>query len=95
MTQISSDDVQDLARMSGLELSSDQQEHLRRDISATLDYVELLGELDTDGIAPTYHLNDLSNVWRDDTARSSLTSQQLLQLAPDQANHQIKVPKVL
>jgi aspartyl-tRNA(Asn)/glutamyl-tRNA(Gln) amidotransferase subunit C len=96
MTQISRDDVQHLAQLSSLQLSSIELDGLQTDIATILDYVDQLGELDTTGIEPTYQVTDLENVWRDDVViDSSVSREQLLALSPDALGHQVKVPKVL
>ncbi len=96
MTQISADDVRHLAQLSSLQLSDDEIGNLKNDIANILEYVELLTELDTENVTPTYQVTDLENVWRDDVVENSdVSREQLLALAPDEHNNQIKVPKVL
>jgi aspartyl-tRNA(Asn)/glutamyl-tRNA(Gln) amidotransferase subunit C len=96
MTQISRNDVQHLAQLSSLHLSDSELDGLQADLSNILQYVEQLGELDTAGIEPTYQVTDLENVWRaDQVPSSSVSREQLLALAPETANNQVKVPKVL
>ncbi len=96
MTQISRDDVQHLAQLSSLQLNDDETDSLQQDIENILHYVEQLAQLNTDGIEPTYQVTGLSNVWRDDTVIDSGVSREvLLGLPNEQAEHQIKVPKVL
>lgn len=96
MTQILSDDVRHLAQLSSLQLSENEVEALRQDIGGILSYVEQLGELNTEGVEPTYQVTDLENVWRDDeVVPGDITREQLLALAPETTNDQVKVPKVL
>ncbi len=96
MTQISRDDVQHLAQLSSLHLSDDEITSLQADISNILQYVDQLAELDTAGVEPTYQVTDLENVWREDQVIDDhITREQLLALAPEAANNQVKVPKVL
>ena len=96
MTQISRDDVQHLAQLSSLQLDDGEVDGLQQDIQNILGYVEQLADLDTRDVEPTYQVTGLSNVWRDDTvADSPVTREALLALAVEQADHQIKVPKVL
>ena len=69
---------------------------LQTDISNILGYVEQLGKLDTHGVEPTYQVTGLENVWRDDTIIDyGISRQELLERAPESADNQIKVPKVL
>ena len=96
MTTISRDDVQHLAQLSSLQLSDEELDGLQADLSGILQYVEQLGELDTAGVEPTYQVTDLENIWRDDqVAEGGVGREQLLALAPEAANNQVKVPKVL
>lgn len=96
MTQISSDDVRHLAQLSSLQLNDDEVNSLRQDIAGILTYVQQLGELDTTNVQPTYQVTDLENVWREDEVTEDVvTRERLLALAPESANNQVKVPKVL
>lgn len=85
-----------LAQLSSLQLSDDEVADLQQDIAGILSYVEQLGELDTADVQPTYQVTDLENVWREDeVVEDEVTREQLLALAPESANNQVKVPKVL
>lgn len=96
MTQISLDIVLRLAQLSKLQINDDEADALSTDISNILGYVEQLDELDTSEVEPTYQVTGLSNIWREDKAISEGPDRDaLLALAPDQADHQVKVPKVL
>lgn len=96
MVQITTDDVRGLAQLSALALSEDEVAALTSDIQTILTYVNKLDELDTADVQPTYHVNGLHNVWRDDEiVVSDVSREQLLALAPEQQSNAIKVPKVL
>ena len=96
MTQISRDDVLHLAQLSSLELNEAEIDGLRIDISNILGYVQQLGKLDTQGVEPTYQVTGLESVWRDDTIIDyGVSREELLALAPEIADNQVKVPKVL
>ena len=95
-TTISRDDVLHLAQLSSLQLSDDEIVSLQNDLGSILEYVKQLGELDTSGVEPTYQVTDLENVRRDDAVQQHAADREkLLALAPDSAQNQIKVPKVL
>lgn len=96
MTEISRDDVLHLARLSSLQLADNEIDGLQTDIANILGYVEQLGKLNTDGVEPTYQVTDLENVWRDDTIIDyGISRERLLELSPESASSQVKVPKVL
>lgn len=96
MTTITRDDIAKLAQLSSLSLSDDETTELQKDITNILSYVEQLSELDTTGVVPAYQVTGLENVTRADQVEvSSVTREQLLKLAPESQDNQIKVPKVL
>ena len=96
MSAITTDDVRHLAQLSNLQLSDSEVENLRGDLENIVGYIAQLSELDTSGEEPTYQVTGLQNVWRDDTVQAgSVTSEQLLALAPERVEHSVKVPKVL
>ncbi|HEY1085477.1 MAG TPA: Asp-tRNA(Asn)/Glu-tRNA(Gln) amidotransferase subunit GatC [Candidatus Saccharimonadales bacterium] len=95
MTQISLADVANLATLSSLQLSDEEITGLQKDISNILSYIEQLSELDTNGVEPTYQVTGLENVWRTDEIQMGVSREQLLALAPESKDNQIKVPKVL
>lgn len=96
MSTITTDDVLSLARLSNIQLSDTEVESLKNDLSGILAYIDMLGELDTGDIEPTYQVNDLQNVFREDTInQGSVTRDSLISLAPESLDNQVKVPKVL
>lgn len=96
MTNISRDDVVHLATLSSLALTDNEVDAMSDDLTAIIDRIEVLGELDMTNIEPTYQVTDREFVAREDIVeKSSVGREELLALAPDTANHQIKVPKVL
>ena len=96
MTQISRDDVLYLAQLSSLELNDSEIDGLQADISNILGYVNQLSKLDTSGVEPTYQVTGLESVWRDDIIIDyGVSREDLLALAPESSEYQVKVPKVL
>ena len=97
MSNITTDDVQHLAQLSAISLDDPADvEALRQNLEDIVHYVEQLSELDTRGVEPTYQVTGLSNVWRPDIVQTSdVTREELLALAADRADHQVKVPQVL
>lgn len=96
MTQITRDDVLHLAQLSSLQLNEAEIDGLQTDISNILGYVEQLSKLDTSSVEPTYQVTGLENVWRDDEVIDyAISREDLLARAPESADNQVKVPKVL
>lgn len=95
-TTISRDDVLHLAQLSNLQLAGEEVADLQEDLSIILDHINELAELDTSGVEPTYQVTDRENIYREDVVQHHPAARDaLLSLAPEQANDQIKVPRVL
>lgn len=96
MTKISRDDVLHLAQLSNLQLNDSEIDGLQADLGNILGYVELLNNLDTSDVEPTYQVTGLQNVWREDKVINyGVTREELLARAPESVDNQVKVPKVL
>jgi len=88
-------DVEHVAKLARLELSTEEREQFTEQLNAILSYAEKLNELDTEHIAPTSHVLKLVNVMRDDVIRPSLTIEQVMRNAPEEEDDQFRVPAVL
>ena len=92
---ITAEQVRQVAKLSRLSLSPDQVDDYARQLSAILDYVQKLNELDLDGVEPLYHPGDRHSVTRDDQPGPSLDTAEALQNAPDRCGPFFRVPRVL
>ena len=92
---VSLEDVRHLAELSQIRLDKTELASLASDIDRIVGYIDQLDELDTAGVEPTFQLTGLENVWRTDEVKPQLERRELLQLAPDSEDGQVKVPKVL
>jgi aspartyl-tRNA(Asn)/glutamyl-tRNA(Gln) amidotransferase subunit C len=88
-------DVRYVANLARLELSDDEVATFQPQLEAILGYVEKLSQLDVSGIDATAHASHTFGRMRDDVPHTSLTAAAVLQNAPDQAQGQIRVPKVV
>ncbi|MBX4188870.1 Asp-tRNA(Asn)/Glu-tRNA(Gln) amidotransferase subunit GatC [Candidatus Saccharibacteria bacterium] len=96
MSKLSRDDVLKLAALSKLRLSDDEVEQLRTELSEILNYVEVLDQVDVDGLEPTYQVTGLKNVFRpDDSKDYGYELEELLKNAPAIQDGHFKVKKVL
>ena len=87
--------VRKVARLSRLELTEAEVEEFTGQLSAILDYVEKMNELDTDNIEPLAHCLPISNVFRQDRVKESLGTEKTLGNAPQRDGDFFKVPKIL
>ena len=89
---ISKDDVLHVARLARLELSDPEVERFQGQLSAILDAVSKVQELDLADVPPTSHPLDVVNVWRDDEPRPSLPVDEALANAPGRRGDLFEVP---
>lgn len=88
-------EVEHVARLARLELSTEEKERFTHQLNDILQYVEKLKELDTEGVEPTAHAIPLQNVLRGDAVRPSLDREDVLANAPDREEAFFKVPKII
>ena len=89
---ISRDEVLHVARLARLALTDEEIERLGGQLSAILEAVGKVSELDLAGVEPTAHPLDLVNVWAEDEPRPSLTVDKALANAPDREAGFFRVP---
>lgn len=88
-------EVESVAHLARLELSAPMAEKMSGQLSAVLDYIAKLNELETKDVEPLSHAGGLSNVFRADEPRPSLSNAEALKNAPDQADGFFRVPRVI
>ena len=96
MSTITKDDVKYVAGLAKIAITEDEADALTAELDAILGYVNQLDGVDVTGLSPTYQVNGLVNVQREDVAQDYGTTQEtLLQNAPETQDGSIKVPRVL
>ena len=94
-TKIDETQVRRVALLSRLELSDQEVSQFSTQLSAIVEYIEKLNELDTDNVEPLAHCLPVHNVFREDLPRPSLSNDAALANAPDREEEYFKVPKIL
>ena len=94
--EVTEQDINHLISLSSFLLGQAEKDALKRDLAGIFKYISKLDELDTSGVEPTYQVFEMKNVWRpDDIVTQDASREDLLALAKEECEHQIKVPKVL
>ncbi len=89
------DDVRKVAQLARLSFSPEEERRLIDDLNRMLDYVAALDELDTSNVAPTAHVLPITNVFRNDRERPSLSQEEALANAPSSGHGHFRVPRVI
>jgi aspartyl-tRNA(Asn)/glutamyl-tRNA(Gln) amidotransferase subunit C len=89
---IDSDEVLHVARLARLHLDEPEVQRMARELSAVLDHVAKIGELDLEGVEPTAHVVEETGALRPDEPRESLPREVALDQAPAVSGEGFLVP---
>ena len=92
--RLTAQDVRKVASLARLKVSDAEVESLLGDLTAILEYVDVLNEVDTSGVSPMVHAVELHDVLRPDVVVPSLPRDQALQNAPQTDGEYFLVPAI-
>jgi aspartyl-tRNA(Asn)/glutamyl-tRNA(Gln) amidotransferase subunit C len=85
-------EVLHVAKLASLELTDEEVERLTGELSAILEAVSKVSELDLADVPPTSHPLALVNAWAEDEPRASLPLDEVFANAPAEESSLFKVP---
>ena len=88
-------EVEKVALLARLQFTPAELDTLTEHLGQIVDYMQLLGEVDTANVEPMAHPVDIANVFRDDVVRPSLPREEALANAPHHDKEFYLVPAVL
>jgi aspartyl-tRNA(Asn)/glutamyl-tRNA(Gln) amidotransferase subunit C len=89
---ISRDEVLHVARLARLELTDDEVERFREQLSEILEAVSKVSELDLSDVPPTAHPLEIANAWAEDEPHECLPLDDVFANAPDRDGDYFRVP---
>ena len=89
------DEVRKVAALSRLSLTDEELATYGEQLTQILGYVDVLNEVDIDGVEPMPHAVELQNVFRADERRPSLDRAAALANAPKTDGKFFHVPQIL
>jgi aspartyl-tRNA(Asn)/glutamyl-tRNA(Gln) amidotransferase subunit C len=95
MSTISLEDVKKVAKLANLELSPEEEEKYKEQLSQILDYISQLQQLDTKDVPETNHVTGLENIVDPDVVENCLPRDLVLSQAPATHNGYFKVKAIL
>ena len=86
-----------LASMSRISLNESEIEIMQENLNSIIDYLNILDEIDTEGVEPTYQVSGIENVTFDDEILNpTVTSDELLNCSKFPiTDHQITTNSIL
>lgn len=88
-------EVEHIAELARLDLTDEEKERFREQLSAILEYAGKLQSVDTGAIPPTFSVLPDRSVLRPDRSHPGLSPEDLLRNAPQAEGGQFRVPPVL
>lgn len=97
---LSSTVVQHIAKLARIELTPEEGEKMKHDLSSILGYIDQLNKVDTDAVEPLYQTTGLVNAMRADEhlnlfPMDERLNERLIGQAPHKSGRYIKVKEVL
>lgn len=88
-------DVEYLGNLARIFLTEEEKVRMEKDLASILEYVSQLEKVSTEKVEPCYHVQALTNVFREDKVEQSLPGEEALRNAPERSGNFFKVPKII
>lgn len=92
---ISDETMEYVGILAKLELSEEEKKAAETDMARMLDYIDMLNELDTQGVEPMTNVFPVNNVFREDVVVNGDDRENMLLNAPEQKDGAYVVPKTI
>lgn len=79
--QITKQTIDKISHLANLKIDDSKVDKFLAGFKSTLEYVEILKEIDTKHVEPSYSASNKQNVWREDETKPSLPVEEVLKNA--------------
>ena len=93
--QITPDLIKYLEKLARITLSEDEEKKVGNELQYILTYIDMLNELDTDGVEAMSHCFPVTNVMREDEVAPSMSPDEIVANAPESQDGYFVVPKTV
>ena len=93
--KISDETIEYVGILAKLDLSDEEKEAAKKDMGRMLDYIDMLNQLDTEGVEPMSHVFPVHNVFREDVVTNGDDRENMLANAPEQRDGAFVVPRTV
>lgn len=91
--RITDEVLENVGILAKLDITDENREAFRHDLTVMLEHVDKLNEVDTEGIIPRASMSDTGNVFREDEVTNGDQREEILKNAPEQKDGMFNVPK--
>ncbi len=95
MSEINREAVAHLAHLAHIEMTEEELAKMAGELDVIVDSIKSVSEVAGEDIPATSHPIPLTNVFREDVVGQTLTNEEALSGAPDNAAGRFKVPAIL
>jgi len=89
------EEVLKVAELARLKFKEEEIGEFQQQLNDILGYVEILNEVDTEGVEPLISVHDGIDRLREDKIKPSLTAEEAMRNAPETSEGALIVPKVI
>ena len=93
--QITPDLIKYLEKLARITLTEDEEKKVGNELQDILTYIDMLNELDTDGVEAMSHCFPVTNVMREDEVQPSMSADEIVSNAPESQDGCFVVPKTV
>lgn len=93
--QITPDLIKYLEKLARITLTDDEEKKVGNELQDILTYIDMLNELDTDGVEAMSHCFPVTNVMREDEVQPSMSADEVVANAPESQDGCFVVPKTV
>ena len=93
--KISDETIEYVGILAKLDLSDEEKEAAKKDMGRMLDYIDMLNQLDTEGVEPMSHVFPVHNVFSEDVVTNGDDRENMLANAPEQRDGAFVVPRTV
>lgn len=93
--QITPDLIKYLESLARITLTEDEEKKVGNELQDILTYIDMLNELDTQGVEAMSHCFEVTNVMREDEIHPSMTPDEITANAPEEQDGCFVVPKTV
>ena len=93
--QITPDLIKYLEKLARITLTEDEEKKVGNELQDIFTYIDMLNELDTDGVEAMSHCFPVTNVMREDEVQPSMSADEIVANAPESQDGCFVVPKTV
>tara|TARA_B100000401_G_scaffold405312_1_gene320050 strand:- start:312 stop:608 length:297 start_codon:yes stop_codon:yes gene_type:complete len=93
--KITIEEVKHIAKLSKLNIPDNELEYYLSEMDKMINHFNILSKVDTSDVEPMTHVNTMTNVYRQDEPKDSLTTKEALKNSSETFGQFIKIPKII